>query len=205
VDVNCDLNLSADTVEFIRRKARQLAGKYGFSKDEVNDLQQDLTLDYLQRRPHFNELRGSDQGFARSIVRHRVATLIESQKAQRRGYGIRHYSLSTPLDSVCPDSPLFAEIASDPSKSVMSLELKIDVSNTIGALPSELRTICLLFMQLEQMTRVGALIGVSRATLHRRMQLIREAFVGGGLHRRRGGDLVANSTISSMRKIEEDQ
>lgn len=179
-----DPHLAADTLKLIRCKASQLAGRYGFSHDEFEDIQQSLIVDFLERSPLFVERRASQRGFARAIVNHCVATLIESKKAQRRGYGICHVSLSFPLDASSTHSSIVTEMIADPSQlSASGLQLRVDVAKTLATLPSELRQICLQLMMAGHMGDLAALIGVSRATLHRRVRTIRAFFQEAQLHR----------------------
>lgn len=178
--------LNDDALRFIRIKAKQIAGRYGFQPYEAADIQQSLILDCLERFAHFDPKRGSPRSFIRSVVNHGVANLIESQRARRRGYGVRHSSLNSSFDINDPSSPEIVDIVSDdgnlkktgrhgPSIE-QSLQLKLDVERAITALPDDLRRICRLLMVLDHVAHVATAIGVSRATLHRRMRIIRDAF-----------------------------
>jgi hypothetical protein len=109
VDDDLERYLNSDDLRFIRFKANQLAGKYGFRSDEIEDIQQSLVLDSLKRFEHFDSRRGSRLTFNRSVVNHAVATLIEARKAAHRGFGVCHVSLTSTSDDNSPNSPAFAD------------------------------------------------------------------------------------------------
>ena len=177
---NC---LSSDTFRFIRLKANQLTGKYGFLRDDIDDIQQSLVLDYLQRVRRFDADRGDSDHFARHIVKHGVARLIESQRAACRGYGNRLCSVSTACGR--PESPDLADSISEedrilkrsPQKLERDLVLRVDVAKAVGALPDDLRRVCLFLMALDHVGQVATAAGVSRATLYRRIRAIRARFI----------------------------
>jgi DNA-directed RNA polymerase specialized sigma24 family protein len=169
--------LTTEILGLIRHKARQLAGKYGFRRDEFEDIHQSLVLDFLERSRRFDSRRGSERSFARSVINHGVATLIEAQNAQGRGHRFHHLSLSAPSDDANPNSPAVVEMISDPAQvSAGTLQRRVDVVKAIKALPARLRQVCLLLMVVDRIAQVATIVGISRATLQRRIQLIRKAF-----------------------------
>lgn len=186
MDDDFERYLDIDTLRLIRRKARYLAGRYGFQLYEAEDIQQSLILDCLERLRRFDPQRGTRANFARSIVSHGVATLIEARRCRRGGYDVGHLSLSAPIDNNNLNRSTLADVISEndyhnrmgrSSKPVEQiLHLKLDVNRAIAALPDSLRRICRLLMVLDHVAQVGAAVGISRATLHRRIRIIRAAF-----------------------------
>lgn len=184
MDDDVEQFLNNDILDFIRRKAKQLAGKYGFHRDEIEDIQQCLIVDCLQRVRRFDARRAPRDRFARHVVKHGVARLIESRRAIRRGHGARLCSLSGRADE---DSPNLADLISDDggirkggsasARFEHHLLMRLDVAQTLVALPADLRRICRLLMVLDHAAQVAAAIGISRATLYRRMRIIRAHFV----------------------------
>ena len=63
-------------------RASRLIGSHGFSRDDWDDLRQDLLLDYLERLPQFDGGRGDLRGFMFGVVRHRAAQLVARQHRQ---------------------------------------------------------------------------------------------------------------------------
>ena len=70
----------------IRFKARQLVGQAGFTASDRDDLEQELILDLLRRLPKYDPKRAQRNTFIARVVEHKVATLIEAQRAGIRDY-----------------------------------------------------------------------------------------------------------------------
>jgi DNA-directed RNA polymerase specialized sigma24 family protein len=70
----------------IRTKAREVAGKYGFSWADIKDLEQEFWLDLLQRLSSYNPLRSQMDTFVTRLVMHKIANIKESQGAAKRDY-----------------------------------------------------------------------------------------------------------------------
>ena len=65
----------------IRKKARQLIGKYGFTHDDREDLEQEMILDLLVRLPKFDPEKACLNTFVARIVDRKVSTMIRRQQA----------------------------------------------------------------------------------------------------------------------------
>lgn len=175
--------LNDQILSFIRRKAKQLAGKYGFCRDSSDDIEQSLVLECLQRVRRFDARRGRPDHFARHLVKHAVAKLIESQRSRRRGCGFRLCSLDAKLgddDRLCLADliPTDGELKTPGPRPIFEQRMsqRLDVARAIAKLPPDLRRICHLLMVLDDVAQVGSVVGISRATLYRRFQEIRAAF-----------------------------
>ena len=81
-------------VQLIKYKARQLVGRVGFTESDRNDLEQELMLDLLRRLPKYNPDRAQRNTFIARVVEHKIATIIESQKASMRDYRLCRCSLN---------------------------------------------------------------------------------------------------------------
>jgi RNA polymerase sigma-70 factor (ECF subfamily) len=73
-------------VKLIRHKARQLVGRAGFVEADRHDLEQDMAVDLLRRLPRFDPRLAKRETFIARIVEHRVATILEAQRAGVRDY-----------------------------------------------------------------------------------------------------------------------
>jgi RNA polymerase sigma factor (sigma-70 family) len=188
---DCERYLDAETLRLVRFKANQIAGRYGFARDEVEDIQQTLIAECLERLPRFDPRRGAKGTFARFVINHRIATLVRSQKAPCRDYS-RRRSLNSSrydADSTSPEAckiisvdDYHSRMGPNPRPVEQSLGIKHDVQRAIDALPPELRRICCLLMVLDRIAQVATAAGISRATLHRRMRTIQDAFSCARLH-----------------------
>ena len=179
-------HLDQRVLRFIAFKANQLAGRYGFRRDEARDLQQTLIIEYLERLPGFDPRRGSPTTFSNVVINRAIATIIESQTASRRDYRRCQHSLNAGWNGRTPNPPEVIETISDDEYSArigrrsrrfeQSLHLRHDVQRAVTGLPPELSRICRLLMAVDGLGTVAKAAGISRATLHRRMRAIRDAF-----------------------------
>ena len=90
--------IDPDILQLTRIKSRRLAGRYGFARHDVEDIQQELLLDYLQRSSSFDAHRCTRRTFALLVINNRIATLIEAKQAACRDYRACRISLDQPRD-----------------------------------------------------------------------------------------------------------
>ena len=161
-----------------------------FSRDEWEDLRQEMALDCLERTPWFNPDRGNWRGFVRGVVRNHSATLA-TREAQR----IRCETLSAADEETQPDTDGDREIvhaAFEPASDnpTAALVLSADVQRVVASLPENLRA---LASELTEMTvaEIAAKRGRSTQWIYHLMNRLRKAFVQAGVTpesaRRRGG------------------
>lgn len=62
-------------------RASRMVGNYGFTRDDWEDLRQELLLDYMKRRPRFNPGRGAHRGFVHGVLRNQAAKLAAGRAA----------------------------------------------------------------------------------------------------------------------------
>src|SRR5262249_38543038 len=108
-------------------RASRLVAVSGFSRDDWEDLRQDLLLDYLERLPLFDPERGNARGFMFGVVRHRAAQLAARQQRHAR-YAADHRHRSH-----------FAAAANH--------DLRLDVAATVARLPENLRAVAVLLLE----------------------------------------------------------
>jgi RNA polymerase sigma factor (sigma-70 family) len=172
--------LNNETLGLIRIKANQIAGKYGFHRDEIEDVQQALIVQCLERIGQFDARRSGLRTFVRLVINSGIATMIEAKTAR-----CRDYRLSLPFVELSsePTSQTRQERGAQDQKMQSSgalerrLILRCDVNRIIASLSVELQQICRLLIAVERVAEVAEAAGISRATLHRRMRTIRDAFV----------------------------
>jgi RNA polymerase sigma-70 factor (ECF subfamily) len=166
-------------IQFSRFKARQLAGKYGFERLDMEDIEQELLLDFIERSRSFDSCRGSSRTFATRIINHRIANILEARKA-----GYRDYRVVSRMDERSPvlgtTRPTFSWQAGK-SRRENTLNLKLDVARTVAGLPEGLRKLCCLLMLSDSAVEVASIAGISRSTLHRRIRRLRSIFNEAGL------------------------
>ena len=185
-----DDGIDAYAVQLIKYKARQLVGKAGFTWADRDDLEQELTLDLLRRLPKYNPERAQRNTFIARVVEHKIASLIDAQKAGIRDYRRCCCSLNDPfeeddgylverLDRLDQEAYLLRTGAqARPAEERAALAL--DVATVLEQLPPELRQLCQR-LQAETVSEIARDLGVPRGTLYDSIKKLRKIFEDAGL------------------------
>jgi DNA-directed RNA polymerase specialized sigma24 family protein len=149
-----------------------------------------LALDCFVRLRHFDPEKSSRSTFMHRIVRHQVATLLGAQRAACRDYRLCRDSLDSPAEFAASESIPLGETVSDEyyeariGRTALSsadrAELRIDVDNVISLLPPELAAVADLLKSVSAV-ETGRRLGLSRATVYRRINGIHAVFQSAGL------------------------
>ena len=144
-------------------RASRMVGSYGFTREDWEDLRQELLLDYMKRQPRFSPDRGGHRGFVHGVLRNQAAKLAAMKR----------------------QSGPFSEPGSDAeSRSLISpngdIDLRLDVQAVVSRLPVHLR---ILARQLSEMDAadVRRQTGKSRSRFYQWIADIRAAFIEAGL------------------------
>lgn len=133
------------TEGFVRKSARQLAGKFGFKRQDRDEIEQRL---YLKLAKHLHAADPNDpkwKAFVATTVRRHIATMIRDNQAEKRDHR-RVRSIHVTIGTADGPAELAATVsASDvPSRragerrSEQELtELRIDVTDGINSLGDE--------------------------------------------------------------------
>ena len=187
---NSDDGIDPYAAGLIRFKARQLVGKAGFSAWDREDIEQELILDLLRRLPKYNPKRAQLNTFIARVVEHRLASLIEAQKAGIRDYRRCRCSLNECFEDADgrsvervdtfdqEDYLLRTGAQSRPSEELSALA--IDVAAVLEGLPHELRNLCRR-LQAETVTEISRDTGVPRGTIYESIKKLLEIFKDAGL------------------------
>jgi len=180
-----DDHLDPHAYRYVAFKSHQLAGRYGFSRDDAEDIQQELLLDLLRRSRSYDGRRCARQTFAHRVVENRASDLIAFQTAACRDFRICRLSLDAPVGSIHGEPFTLADMIADtrPGHTECDWRLRWDVRQAIAALPEEHAAICKLLLLGENALSVAARTRASRATLYRRLRKIRRHFDEAGLRR----------------------
>ena len=187
---NSDDGIDPYAAGLIRFKTRQLVGQAGFTASDREDIEQELILDLLRRLPKYNPKRAQLNTFIARVVEHRVATLIEAQKAGIRDYRRCRCSLNDRFEDEDGRSVERAETfdqedyllrtgaQSRPSDELSALA--IDVTAVLEGLPPELRNLC-RGLKAKPVTEISRDTGVPRGTIYESIKKLREIFEDVGL------------------------
>lgn len=177
--------------DVIRHKARQLIGKYGFTRDDYDDLQQEMMLDLLRRLGKYDPSRAGLSTFVARIVDRKVSTLIRHQRQEKRDYRRPVCSLDAQvedqdgqargLDEVLSQDAFDDEIARHDRPQAERLDLRLDLSLVLDELPDDLRQLALR-LQTRTVAEIARELGVPRSTLYEKgIARLRKIFEDKGL------------------------
>lgn len=177
-------------VQLIRYKSGQLAGKAGFRVSDRDDLEQELVFDLWRRMPRYDSARARRNTFIARVVEHKIASLIEAQKAAMRDYRRCRWSLNDRIEDADgrslereetidqDDYMLRTGARSRPAEELR--DLAIDVSALLETLPPELRELCRR-LEAETVSEVSRATGVPRGTLYESIRKLRKICEEAGL------------------------
>ena len=177
--------------DVIRHKARQLIGKYGFTRDDYDDLQQEMMLDLLRRLGKYDPSKAGLSTFVARIVDRKVSTLIRHQRQEKRDYRRQVCSLDAQvedqdgqargLDEVLSQDAYDEEVARHDRPEGERLDLRLDLSLALDELPDDLRQLALR-LQTRTVTEIARELGVPRSTLYEKgIARLRKIFEDKGL------------------------
>lgn len=145
-------------------RASRLIGSHGFTRDDWDDLRQDLLLDYLERLPQFDGGRGDLRGFMFGVVRHRAAQLVARQRRRVQSY-----------------TGAFGESGGSRHRhAAVDHDLRLDVEAAVSRLPEHLRALAQLLSERTPREAARA-TGKSRSRVYQMIEEIRAAFIEAGV------------------------
>lgn len=172
------------TTRLIRRKARQLVGRAGFTRSDVDDIEQELVLKLLRHRGAFNPAQSHWYAFVTTVIERHVATILRDKRMEKRT-STRLTSLQIIVeDPINGPSQLAATIGRreldnrlglDTRPEWDSLELTQDTAAVLADLPTEWRDICERLKRLS-ISAVAREMGVPRTTLCYQLRPLRKRF-----------------------------
>ena len=161
--------------EVIRHKARQLIGKYGFIRDDYEDLQQEMTLDLLRRLGKYDPEKAVLATFVGQIVDHKISTLIRHKKQEKRDYRCQVCSLDAPvengtgetfdMDEILSQDDFDQQVGRHDGTHADRLDLTMDLSRAMSELPDDLRQLAVR-LQSQTMAEIARELGVPRTRLY---------------------------------------
>jgi len=178
-------------LELVHHKAWQLVGKAGFTQDDVEDIEQELILDLLERLPKFDPAKAAYNTFVARLVERKISNLIRHRTQDVRDYRREICSLNEDID-VGEDEPKqrLSTISQDEQdirwgKYDLPAEerahLQMDVDTVLADLPPDLRQAAEL-LQVHPIAQVAREMGVPHATFYdNHLTRLREAFAAKGL------------------------
>lgn len=135
-------------VSQVRYHSRQMLRHHTMAGMEIEDIEQELMLDYLSRIQAFDPEKSCRNTFVDRILRHKCAAMIKAAKAEKRNGGFQATSLDSWLeDGEREDVPESMGIWGGQLGHARDVDLVIDVTDAIQALPEAARFYCAMLMQ----------------------------------------------------------
>ena len=185
-----DGRLDDFTLRLIRRKARQISSRLGFTRSDIPDLEQELTLIVLRRMPDFDARRAHYNAFVTTVVERHTATILEHRAAGKRSQCRQGGSINVPVaDGEGGTVELSAIISSSdgsrhtgqwrrPAEDAWNLAH--DVAAVIEQMPPQMRRVCELVMRGSK-SAAGRELGMSQFAIYEMLERIRVRFEEAGL------------------------
>ncbi len=159
--------------KFVHVKARQLVGKYGFTRDDYEDLCQEMILDLLIRLPKFDPSKASLNTFIDRIVNRKAANLIRYQRQAKRDYRRQAWAPRHVTSKISQPPQDAGGISQDDfdfrfgkytPPATRRQDLCIDVASILAALPPDLQPLAKLLMT-HSVAEAARELRVARSTL----------------------------------------
>ena len=159
---------------YIGRKAKSLAGKYGFDDDASDDIAQELMLHLIKIWPQYDRGLSQPITFIHEVVDRKIGELIRLQKRMKRDY-----RLEIPLTEQA-ENGLLDGVRGQPEVSEHELiEIREDCVTILATLPEDLREIAELLKELSP-SEIARRLKISKSQVSRRMDKLRQHFVAEG-------------------------
>jgi len=175
--------------DLVRRKARQLVGKAGFTRSDLEDLEQELYLKLVKAARSFDPVHAHWRSFATAVVERHTASLLRDKQAEKRD-SRRVCSLEmivgqdeegpVKLGETIGQPEYDARRGCWPREEQELCQLVQDVADVVAGLPAELRELAEA-LKTESISQIARRTGLSRSAINARVDQLRERFEQAGL------------------------
>jgi len=163
----------------VRTKSRLLVGRYGFTRSDLGDIQQEVLVDLLANQKHFDSAIAERSTFVSTLVHRSIARLIRYRCQAKRDYRRCRESLdqmTEPPPRSPPPSPDDAEfelIDHSVEGQYEAVDLRVDLAEALADLPEELRTIA-QSLGRENVAEISRRTGLTRSAIRHAIKRVRE-------------------------------
>jgi RNA polymerase sigma-70 factor (ECF subfamily) len=182
------INTFADRL--IRRKARELITRFGFSPADREDIEQDLRLLLIRRFDKFDPSVAHYNVFVTTVIERFTATIIEHREAESRAPERSGGSLSRLIDDGDGNQIEKGATLTEDQHALRTgvkfrsdehlRALAADVADLLNGLSSELFDICRR-LQSNTVSGVARELGIPPSTLRDALQRLRPQFEASGM------------------------
>ena len=183
-------------VKAVRCAARNLARQKEFHTSDIEDLEQEFIVHLFSRMDRYDPQRGQFNTFIDRVLRSKTAVLVKRSAAKKRQDDTftTHFpeledwekeddngeETPVPPQLRCGIEGVPASQDEDPDEHLNTLDRRLDMEAFLGALPEELRDICLR-LDTETPAQIAEDAGLSRRAVYWCLQCIRQAFAASGM------------------------
>ena len=170
---------------FIAYKARTLIRMPMFSRDDLEDLEQDMLLYYLLSMPDFDPQKGDKRSFIKTVVNRKALMLVRDAEREKRWTGAQNFSLSfqigdeddgnTLADMITGESSIWGDVFFAQSQIVA--EQNIDIDKILSGMPDDLRQTYSLLTEYS-VSEAAELLGIPRTTMSSRLKKLKKYIEG---------------------------
>jgi RNA polymerase sigma-70 factor (ECF subfamily) len=166
-----DNPITPEIEHHIRIKVKEVIGRYGYTRSDREDLEQDLRLHLLENVHRYTPDRGTWETFAKTMVHRWLAHLIDDRCAAKR-----HWSKAVPMVNGTEEAVLASSGYDDSEQR----DRRMDVAEAIAELPPELKEIAEALMSKRPASLFREAV-CSEWEVRMRMRRLREIFAAKGL------------------------
>lgn len=159
------------TLRVVRCLVHAAIRKGHFRRAQFDDLVQDALVHLLQKSHCFDPAKASWATFCTMVVRHFLSRACASRSTEFLDTG--NSMLASLVDEAQSLSKRFTRHRSETEW----IEIEEDVEYAMGQLPDELREVCECFQEDPTVAYAANQLGLSRSTVYRRRQMVRESMV----------------------------
>lgn len=166
---------------FITYKAKTLTCMPIFSRDDLEDLEQDMLLYYLLSMPDFDPQKGDKRSFIKTVVNRKALMLVRDAEREKRWTGAKNFSLSFQIGDENDGTTLADTISSEKSiwgdvffaQSLIAAEQNIDIAKILSDMPEDLKQTYDLLTEYS-VTEAAELLGIPRTTMSSRLKKLKK-------------------------------
>lgn len=154
---------------YIKFKARQIVESMGKPQHDIEDVEQELVIETVQKRPLWDETKRTWNSFVKLIVDRKICGLIDEWKAAKRGFGVVTDADITEVDHLHTENKVQA-----------NQDLPIDMERFLDSIPDNVTPYAVALQALNG-HETARVYGVSFSTVTRYKRMLRDLMAKEGL------------------------
>ncbi len=173
------------TSNLIRKKARQIVRRTGFSRSDLADIEQDLRAYLLEQLPRFDPSRGSLPSFVVRLVETRIRIILRDRRLIWRAAGFTAVSFERLVvtrdgdeirgEAVVSESDLDRRLSRHERSPEEEAALREAVAGVVASLPEDIAELCRSVAR-DGVAATARRRDVSRRQIEKVLRSLRERF-----------------------------